>query len=174
MSQTDLLPDFMQTKVTDLIHGSSHILVLKDLNEQKIYYKKVFPKETHFEKKEETIYQEFISKCQVIKILKSKTLKVNDIIWIRKNPDYNESLIKISHEQGVLESPFVDSYTSTFDVARNEDKIFYLVDIENPKVPDTYNNFHSAVDGIRGVGEIKRLIDKLDSPKSPLESNKKK
>jgi len=139
---------------------SEHILVAEDLNKTDIYKEKKFPKETHFQKKEETIYRDFYKVFKVKKVIKSDKIKVGELIKVYQIPAYPEELVRQSHEEGMLESPIVEESTPRFP-SKESTKIIFLQNFEKIYL----QSGSSPSEGMSGLGEIEGLID-IDSHKT--------
>ncbi|MCB9060929.1 MAG: hypothetical protein H6622_05370 [Halobacteriovoraceae bacterium] len=153
--------DAMSTKTTleDLVQNSEHILVVSNLNKRKTYKEVKFPKENHYAKKEETVYREYIDEYKIEEVLYSKTLKKDQNFWVWQMPNYNEYVMRMMHEEGVLESPFVFTYKSKFEVKGNK-YILFLYNMENALHEKTYENREGQSEGLEGTQLIKDLLKK--------------
>lgn len=155
------MPDDMLPSLEEMVKRSDHILVLEALGKRKEYYTKTFPKETHFEKRGDSIYTEDIYSYKVIKIIKSDSIKINEVIWIWRSPAYGESIMQLEHESGILESPFQSMYKPKNTKKKNEKhEIYFLRNIESPKQKNTYDNFEYGVEAIATESEIIKLLKK--------------
>lgn len=159
MSQVMMMPMDMLPQIEDMVIRSDHILLLESLDEKREYYRRLFPKETHYRKISSTIYIEEISAYKVLEVLKSHSVREGEKIWLWREPAYGEHLIRAEHEHGLLQSPYVSRYVSKYTVEESEKHaIYYLKDICYPKTADTYENIDYGVEGFSGIEEVKKLI----------------
>jgi hypothetical protein len=159
VSQVMEMPEDMLPTLEEMVERSDHIAVLEPLGEKKEYYKKVFPKETHYQKGAESIYTETVYSYKVIKVIKSNTLKANHVIWIWRLSAYGEGAIQLQHEEGLLESPYQSVYRPKNQKNKDDkSEIFFLKDIQKSKLKDTYDNFEYGAEGLATEPEIVKQI----------------
>lgn len=138
---------------------SEEILVLHDTGKTEVLRKIVLPKETHYEKAQETTYIEDLHIYLVSDVLKSASgIKAGDKIKIFFPKNYPLDMVKEYHEQGILESPSVFSYKPYFVVenSKNGNAIYFLNKQENHFIPFP----GSTSEGVQGKEIIlKKLAD---------------
>ena len=112
-----------QTTPFDELVLNPHIVWVQDLKRSEVYKEVNFPKETHYLKSEENVYQEYIQFYKVEKVLASSKIKVGDIIKVWQQPSYGLDVIKTYHEIGMLESPIEWRHTPHFE---HDNEHFFL------------------------------------------------
>jgi hypothetical protein len=137
----------------EMTQNSEHILIVEADGKTKKYYEVIYSKDTHHNKETETIYKEDVTGFKIIEVLKSATLKVGNNFWLWQKPAYDLYAIKMEHEQDMTESPIVEIYSSTYKI-NGEQRIVFLKNINKPKVPQTYNNFYHASEGLEAKQKI--------------------
>ena len=136
-----------------------HILIVEHTGFSETFFEKTFPKETHYEKEEESLYSEYINKYQVIEIIKSDTFKAGEVFWVWEEPAYSLSDVKKYHESNFLSSPIILQYEPNYP-SGDEQKILYMdiTDKKNEKHPEIYKII--AHEGIEAKEEIIRILER--------------
>jgi hypothetical protein len=158
VSQVMPMPDDMLPTMEDVTNSAEHILVVKSTKKSQKYHEVTFPIETHYQKAEETVYTENINEYEVLKVIKSKKIEVNKKIWVWTSPSYGEEIMKIHHEDGLLESPFVMMYKPKFPIINDEEFIIFLKDLPKPKISNVYYNFDYAQEGIKASPQVFKIL----------------
>lgn len=159
VSQVMQMPEDMLPTFNEMVKNSDHIVELKYLDKQKEYYRKTFPKDTHHARATESVYIENVNSYKVIKVLKSKTLKVGDDIWLYRVPAYGEQSAQNEHEYAMLESPYFSQYRSKYPNKNIEmNSFFFLKNLQKPKTIDTYLNIENGSEGLGAEIQIKKAM----------------
>ncbi len=158
VSQVDAM-DFSEPlkEVISFISEDVQILIVKDLKKWESFLKIVFPKRTHFQKKESSTYEEHVQQFEVVSVIKSCRFKTGDIFWVWDEPAYTLDAIKLAHEQGILESPIVEVRTPDYPVEGDNLIVFIKkVDKKNKKFPEVFSI--SFIEGVKAEKKIKELL----------------
>jgi len=148
-------------ETVDSVLLNGHILIAEHTGVSETFFEKIFPKETHYEKKEESLYSEHINKYQIKEILKSDTFKVGEMFWTWEEPAYSLSDIKKYHESNFLPSPIILQYEPNYPA--DDGKKILFIDITDKK-----NEIHSEIyiiiahEGIEAKDEIVRILKRKD------------
>ncbi len=162
VSQVDVM-DFSEPlkEVISFISEDVQILIVKDLKKWESFLKIVFPKSTHYQKKESSTYEEHVQQFEVISVIKSGRFKTGDLFWVWDEPAYCLDAIKLDHEQGILESPIVEVRTPDYPVEGDNFIVFIRkVDKKNKKFPEVFSI--SFKEGVKAEKEIKELLKKRE------------
>ncbi len=111
-----------------LAKRASHILIVEKGRPKEVVIKEiVFPKETHFEKKMESSYTEYVEIYHIKKIIKSEKIKSGEVrVWTA--PAYDEASSRAYHEEGLSESPIVREYHANSPNELGDERILFLAD----------------------------------------------
>jgi hypothetical protein len=123
----------------------------------------VFPKETHFEKREPSIFREFAEAWNVSEVLKSPSIKPGPI-KVYTAPDYGEGASRAYHELNQTESPIIRRYKSTRPPKDgpngSKKRILFLADYQahgDEKIAGAIYEFKAA-EGIEALEAVKKAL----------------
>ncbi len=148
----------------DSVRSSTEVLVVKQLGKTRELQRKVFPKETHFQKSSETVYVEYAELFEVVQTLKSsRTFQPGEIISVFVNAAYGEHAIREAHEKGIVESPALLSYAPHFKCDTGTCVIFLT---QHPTLKEVWLN---VFDAREGLGAMDLLVEILRAEGNVIE-----
>lgn len=133
----------------------------------------VFPKSTHHQKAHDSTYVETVKIYKVKDVLRSGKLKNGDVIKVFEAPDYSEGVIRMEHEQGMLESPIVQRYKPVSPVGEDSEKILLLTVYNDksgsPIVAKGVPVFVvQAEEGVKSKSQVLDVISGKTKPKAAI------
>ena len=142
--------------LAQIASSSQHVVEVISTDKNVVIKEVVFPKETHFQKKEETRYIESAGVYKVVSVLKSPTVKAGNEIKVWHQPAYGEHLSRRYHEEGVSKSPIVAAYNSKFKIKDEKHTIVFLND--DSERPGVF--VFKGEEDPSAVKQIKKLLKK--------------
>lgn len=153
-TETDAQP--LEEYLASGIGDDIQILMVKGPEKTEVFREVTFPKETHYEKKEETNYKEFVYQYSVEKVIHSDSFNSGDRFWVWEEPAYGYEEMKLYHEEGALESPIVTEEKPNYPIKGDRMIVFVAeTGLENPSYPKTYHIIKK--EGVGAEKKIKKL-----------------
>ncbi len=150
-----VFPEPLKEVISFFISDDVQILTVKDLNKWESFLKVVFSKSTHYQKKENSTYEEHVRQFKVVSVIKSSRFKAGDLFWVWEKPAYSLDSIKLEHEEGILESPVVEVREPDYPVEGDKLIVFIKkLDKQNDKLSELYSI--SFQEGVKDEKEIKK------------------
>jgi hypothetical protein len=148
--------------IEDVLSKTTDIVVVKSLSKKLPFYSVTFPKSTHYEKKQETIYEEQVELYEVIEVLKSESLKRNQQIKVWSPRAYGESEVQFTHEYGGIKSVTQPWYEPKEDLGKGAVIIFLTPYSGRAKSSsDVWENVFNAREGLKFKNKLMKLIPKI-------------
>jgi hypothetical protein len=163
MSQVDYHTERIPLEnVVNRTTKDDHIIIVRGPVAYKIFIKTVFPKETHYEKTSESIYEEFISAYCITEVIQSQRLKIGDSLWVWEKPAYSFEDVKRYHEEGFSSSPVIRKREPEFPFEGDSVIMFASQCLEksSEQYPYVYNSR-----AIEGPGAKEKIVSLLKSIK---------
>jgi len=153
----ELIEVSIEEMVRDVL-PDGHILLVEKTENSEIYFEKLLPADTHYEKNTQTPYQEFIYQYKILDVIKSNNLTVGEKIWIWAEPAWPLSSVELYHEEGLMESPIILQSKPVFPIDGKTDIIFIdkLEDGKNKKYKNIFTISHT--EGSAGKSEILKAL----------------
>jgi hypothetical protein len=139
--------------------ANDHIVIVKGPISTKTFLKVVFPKETHFQKTEETTYEEFVFEYEVMDIIKTDSFKTGDHFWAWQKPNYDLEDTRRYHEEGFSQSPDIPVRKPNYPL-EDDRHIAFARKIDSKSTqefPEVFSIW--AEEGIGAEPEIRKLIE---------------
>ncbi|MGA2508378.1 MAG: hypothetical protein ABSF80_12985, partial [Chitinispirillaceae bacterium] len=140
------------------LSASDHIVIVKGPISSKIFLKVVFPKETHFKKAEETVYEEFVWEYDIVNAIKSDSFKSGDHFWAWREPNYDLEDTRKYHETGFSRSPNILVREPHYPLKGDRHIAFVskLVSKSTLEFPEVFSIW--AEEGMDAETEIQKLL----------------
>jgi hypothetical protein len=154
------------SRTIDRLSANDHIVIVKGPISSKTFLKVVFPKETHFEKAEETTYEEFVSEYAVIDVIRSDFFKAGDRFWAWQEPNYDLEDTRKYHETGFSRSPDILVREPRYPL-KGDRHIAFARKMDSKSTHDFPEVFSIlAEEGMGAEPEIRNLITAREREKS--------
>lgn len=104
---SSVLYSFYYSPLSDVVNRlapDDQVVIVQGLS-TKIFQKTVFPQETHYRKREESVYEEFVAEYVVTGTIRSTVFRAGDRFWVWEEPSFSYEDVRRCHETGFSRSP---------------------------------------------------------------------
>ncbi|CAN5410623.1 hypothetical protein BH10BDE1_BH10BDE1_31070 [soil metagenome] len=173
MSQVSYMDS--EERLEQIVARAKHIVVVTgEAPKQDLLREVKFPKETHWAKKEESVYREYVDVTEVTEVVKSDVVKPGTIKVLTVGA-YGENDTRRYHEQNMTESPIVRAYKPERPAKAGSQRILFLDDYTYNADDKSQSNVFLlvATEGIKSLERVKILMNSKSPPESAIPTQRK-